>query len=76
MTKGQTNSKLFFQANVSSKRRTNKFDFTICQLVFVHFLEESEDTKKTFRNQLTFSYSNHGRGRRQCFLLVLSKAER
>ena len=49
LTKGQTNSK-FFQADVSSKKRTNKFDFTTCQLVFVRFLEESEDTKKTFRN--------------------------
>ena len=24
------------------------------QLVFIHFLEEIEDTKKTFQNQLTF----------------------
>ena len=48
--KGQTNSKLFFQADVSSKKRTNKFDFTTCLLVFVRFLEESENTKKTFRN--------------------------
>ena len=43
--KGQTNSKLFFQANISSKKGTNKFDFTTCRLVFVGFLEESEDTK-------------------------------
>ena len=27
-TKGQTNSKLFFQANVSSKKQTNEFNFT------------------------------------------------
>ena len=33
--KGQTNSKWFFQADVSSKNRTTKFDF---------FLEEIEDT--------------------------------
>ena len=46
--KGQTNSKYFFQANVSCKKQTNKFDFTTCQLVFVCFLKESEDTKKTF----------------------------
>ena len=26
--KGQTNSKYFFQANVSCKKQTNKFDFT------------------------------------------------
>ena len=49
-TNGQTISKWFFQADVSSKKRTNKFDFTTCRLVFVRFLEESEDTKKTFRN--------------------------
>ena len=48
--KGQTNSKWFFQADVSSKKWTNKFDFTTCELVFVRFLEESEDTIKTFRN--------------------------
>ena len=48
--KGQTNSNWFFQADVSSKKRTNKFNFTTRQLVFVRFLEESEDTKKTFWN--------------------------
>ena len=32
--KGQTKSKWFFQANVSTKKRTNEFDFTtmICTL--------------------------------------------
>ena len=50
-TKGQTNSKLFFQKlTFLPKKRTNKFDFTTCRLVFLRFLEESEDTKKTFRN--------------------------
>ena len=34
-----------FQADVSSKKRTNKFFFTPCRLVFVHFLEESGDIK-------------------------------
>ena len=48
--KGQTNSKGFFQAKISSKKRMNKFELTTRRLVFVHFLEESEDTKKTFRN--------------------------
>ena len=43
-SKGQTNLKWFFQDDVSSKKRTNKFNFTTCQLVFIHFLEESEDT--------------------------------
>ena len=37
-------SRNFFQ------KVTNKFDFTTCRLVFVRFLEESEDTKKTFLN--------------------------
>ena len=54
VVKGQTNSKLFFQANVSSKK-TNKrirlyYFGTSGRLVFVWFLEEIEDTKKTFRN--------------------------
>ena len=35
--------------------RANKFNSTTCRLVFVRFLEESEGTKKTFRNQMTFS---------------------
>ena len=38
----------------SINKRTNEFDFTTMilsgQLVFVCFLEEIEDTKKTFRN--------------------------
>ena len=42
--------KLFFQADLSSKNQTNKFDFTTGRLVFVRVFEESEDTKKTFRN--------------------------
>ena len=41
---------IFFQKN----KETNS-SLSTCQLVFVHFLEESEDTKKTFQNQLTFS---------------------
>ena len=58
-SKGQTKSKWFFQADVSSKTRTIKFDFTTYYetsgwCVFVRFLEEIEDTKKTFRNYLTF----------------------
>ena len=48
--KGQTNSKWFFQTDVSSKKRMNKFNFISCRLVFVRFLEESEDNKNTFRN--------------------------
>ena len=45
----------FFQADDSSKKQTDEFDFTIYYdtsswFVFVRFLEEIEDTKKTFRN--------------------------
>ena len=43
-------------SNLASKKRTNKFDFTTCRLVFLRFLEESEDTKKPFRNKLTFKF--------------------
>ena len=39
---------MIFQADVFSKKRTNKFDFTTCGLTFICFLEEIEDTKKTF----------------------------
>ena len=36
----------------------NEFVFTTMRRVFVRFLEEIEDTKKTFRNYLTFSKNN------------------
>ena len=49
-TKGQLISKANCQAVNSSKKRTNEFVFTTMQRVFVCFLEEIEDTKKTFRN--------------------------
>ena len=45
-TKGQLISKANCQ---------NEFVFTNMRRVFVHFLEEIEDTKKTFRNYLTFT---------------------
>ena len=49
--KGQTNSKLFFQADISSQKQTNECTMIPkCWLSFVRFLEEIEDTKKTFRN--------------------------
>ena len=38
----------------SSKKWTNEFIFTTMQRVFVHFLEEIEDSKKAFRNYFTF----------------------
>ena len=47
-TKGQTKLKWFFQADVSSKKRTKEFDFPTMRLVFVCILEEINDTKKTF----------------------------
>ena len=46
-TKGQITSKANYGILNSSKKTT-------MQLVFVRFLEEIEDIKKTFRNQLTF----------------------
>ena len=61
-TKGQTKSKWFFRAYVSSKKQTNEFYFTTMKpqsdLFLFVFLEEIEDTKKTFRNYLTFSLVN------------------
>ena len=53
--KGQIVSKANCQAVNSFKKRTNGFVFTTMRRVFVCFLEEIEDTKKTFRNYLTFS---------------------
>jgi hypothetical protein len=38
-----------------NKRIILYYDETSGQLVFVRFLEEIEDTEKTFRNQLTFN---------------------
>ena len=53
--KGQLISKANCQAVNSSKKQTNEFIFsTTMRCVFVRFLEEIEDTKKTFRNYLTF----------------------
>ena len=48
--KGQLISKANCQDMNSSEKRTNEFIFTTIQLVFVHFLEEIEDSKKAFRN--------------------------
>ena len=53
--KGQLISKANYQAMNSSKKRINEFVFTTMQRVFVLFLEEIEDTKKTCQNYLTFS---------------------
>ena len=58
-TKGQIILKRLLLSLDSSKLRTNEFRF-FCRTVlktnlFICFLEESEDTKKSFRNYLTFS---------------------
>ena len=53
--KGQLISKANCQAVNSSKKRTNEFVFTSMRRVFVRFLEEIEDSKKAFRNYLTFN---------------------
>ena len=42
--KGQLISKWFFGLSISSKKRTNEFDFTTKRLVFVRFLEEIDDS--------------------------------
>ena len=56
LVKGQLISKKNCQGVNSSKKRTNEFVFTTMRRVFVRFLEEIEDTKKTFRNYLTFRH--------------------
>ena len=52
--KGQIISKANYGILNSSKKRTNKFDFTTVisqvNLFLFVFLEEIEDTKETFRN--------------------------
>ena len=57
--KGQLISNANCLAVNSSKKRTNEFVFTTMRSVFVCFLEEIEDTKKIFRNYLTFTYTVH-----------------
>ena len=57
--KGQLISKANCQAVDSSKKRTNEFVFTTMRCVFVRFLEEIEDSKKAFRNYLTFSKATY-----------------
>ena len=61
LSKGQTNSKWFFQANVSSKKQTNEFCFTTMKpqvdLFFFVFLRKLKTQKKTFQNWLTFKLS-------------------
>ena len=46
----------------SPKKRTNEFVFTTTTNSFVRFLGEFEDTKKSFRNYLTFSHLTETHG--------------
>ena len=55
LAKGQLISKGLFGILNSPKKRTKKIAFTTMiytsdRLVYIHFLGEIEDTKKTFRN--------------------------
>ena len=54
IAKGQLISKANCHAVNSSKKRTNEFIFTGMRCVFIRFMEEIEDSKKAFRNYLTF----------------------
>ena len=54
-SKGQLILKANCQAVNSSTKRMNEFVITTMRRVFVRFLEEIEDTKRTFQNYLTFS---------------------
>ena len=54
---GQTNSKWFFQANISSKKRTNKFDFTTCQLVSFVLWKNVTTPKRHFEINWLLVYS-------------------
>ena len=53
-SKGQLISKANCQAVNSSKKWTNVFVFTSIRRVYVRYLEEIEDSTKTFRNYRTF----------------------
>jgi hypothetical protein len=52
--KGQIISKGLLVSLNSPIKRTNKFAFTTTTNSLVRFLGEFEDTKKSFRNYLTF----------------------
>ena len=55
-TKGRLISKTKCQAMNSSKKWTNEFVITTMLRVFIRFLEEIENSKKAFRNYMTFSF--------------------
>ena len=52
--KGQIILKGLMVSSKSPKKRTNEFIFTTMTNLFVRFLGEFEDTKKSFQNYLTF----------------------
>ena len=54
LAKGQLISKANCQAVNSSKKQMNVFVCTTMRRVFVCFLEEIEDSKKAFKNYLTY----------------------
>ena len=48
----------FLVSSNSPKKRTKEFVVVVKTNSFVHFLGELEETKKSFRNYLTFSASH------------------
>ena len=54
--KGQIILKGLLVSSNSPKKQTMKFVFNTTTNSFVHFYGEFEDTKKSFRNNLTFSH--------------------
>ena len=60
MRKGQLTSKGLFGILNSSKKQTKKFGYHVVSgwVVFVHFLEEIDNTNNTFRKNLTSSKVN------------------
>jgi hypothetical protein len=71
--KGQIISKGLLVSSNSPKKRTNKFVFTTTMNSFVRFLGEFEDTKKFFRNYLTFSSLFH-EGKRRSRITILNNS--
>ena len=56
--KAQLILKWFLGSSISSKKRTNEFNFTTMRLVFVSFLEEIDDPQKNhFEINLPLQYS-------------------
>jgi hypothetical protein len=72
--KGQIISKRLLVSSDSSKKRTNEIGFFCLTVLknnlFVRFLEESEDTKKSFRNYLTFNKRAGRAGRVQTYVCL------